>query len=90
MTDYVIFNSEDEFDTAHEPAKIEAGLPRVGNVNKVPAPQNQQTVELTALVAHPSDGTFAVEIDEGWPENQKDDLVLKTKEEVSVYYPEKI
>lgn len=85
---YVIFSSKAEFDTAHEVAKISAGLPRVGRVAGRLAPQNQQTIELTSYMPHPSDSTVVAEINVGWPESLKADLTLKTKKEISIYYPE--
>lgn len=88
MQGYVIFSSEAVFNTAHEEAKTTLGLPRVGNVNGVPAPENQQTTEITNCTSHPTDGTVVAYINGEWPEDQKDGFVFKTQEEVSEYFPD--
>jgi len=87
MTSYVIFSSQAAFDAAHATAKTTLGLPRIGQVNGVDAPLNQQTTEVTECYPHPSDGTVAAEINGNWPENLKAGFDYKTKEEVSVYLP---
>ena len=88
MKGYVIFNSEAAFNTAHEAAKAAAGLPKVGNVNGIPAPENQQTTEITSCTSHPSDGSVVAYINGEWPEDQKAGFTFKTKEEVTEYFPD--
>lgn len=92
MKGYVIFSSEAAFNTAHEAAKTKAGLPRVGNVNGVPAPENQQTVELTSYhpTSWPADDTVVAFVDGGWPGNLKDGFVYKAKEDVTKYFPDEV
>lgn len=87
MQGYVIFSSESAFNAAHETAKTAAGLPKVGNVNGVLAPQNQQTTEITSCYSHPTDGTVVAYIEGCWPDNLKDGFVYKTTEEVAEYFP---
>lgn len=87
MQGYVIFSSEAAFNTAHEAAKTASGLPRVGNVNGIPAPENQQTTEITSCTSHPTDGTVVAFINGNWSEDQKAGFVYKTKEEASEYFP---
>ena len=87
MQGYVIFSSEAAFNTAHEAAKTTMGLPKVGNVNGIPAPENQQTTEITSCVSHPTDGTAVASIGGGWPEDQKAGFTFNTKEEVAEYFP---
>ena len=90
MSGYVIFSSEAAFDTAHAAAKVAAGLPKVGSVCGKLAPQNQQTTDLTSCVPHPSDGTVVAEVNGGWPSNLKAGFTFKTREEVTIYYPEEL
>lgn len=87
MQGYVIFSSEAVFNTVHETAKAAAGLPRVGNVNGIPAPENQQTIEITSCTSHPTDGTVVAFINGNWFEDQKAGFTFKTKEEVTEYFP---
>lgn len=42
-----------EFNDWHEQVKILEGLPKVGYVNGVPAPQNQQTTEYSIPIQSP-------------------------------------
>jgi hypothetical protein len=88
MQGYVIFNSEAVFNTAHETAKVAAGLPKVGSVNGIPAPENQQTTEITSCTSHPTDGTVVAYINGEWPDNLKDGFAYKTREEISEYFPD--
>ena len=88
MQGYIIFSSEAAFNTAHEAAKTASGLPKVGNVNGAPAPENQQTTEITNCTSHPTDGTVVTFISGGWPEDQQIGFIFKTKEEVSEYFPD--
>lgn len=88
MEGYVIFSSEAVFNTAHETAKTTNGLPKVGNVNGVPTPGNQQTTEVTSCTEHPSDGTVVAYINGNWPDGQKAGFDFKTLAEVSEYFPE--
>lgn len=88
MQDYVIFSSEAAFNAAHEIAKITIGLPRVGNVNGIPAPENQQTTGITSCTFHPSDGSVVAYVNGEWPEDHKAGFTFKTKEEVAEYFPD--
>lgn len=88
MDKYVKFNSQQDFDTAHEAAITEAGLPIVGCVNGVLAPKNQQTTKITISIPHPSDGTVIARIPKLWPENKKAGFDDKTKVEFSEYFPD--
>ena len=90
MQGYVIFSSEAAFNTAHEIAKTASGLPKVGNVNGVPAPKNQQTTEITSCTSHPDDGTIIAYIGGEWPDAQKAGFTFKTKEEVAEYFPDEV
>lgn len=90
MQGWVIFESEAAFNTAHEAAKTAAGLPIVGEVNGTPAPQNQQTTEITSCTAHPSSSTVVAYINGGWPEELKAGLEFKTAAEVSAYFPPEV
>ena len=83
---YVIFNTIEEFNTAHEAAKILAGLPKVGFVNGVPAPNNQQTLEVTYAKPHPTNDTVIAYINGGWDDSLKVGMEFKTEDEVSEYF----
>ena len=85
---YVIFNTEAEFDEAHEQAKAAAGLPQVGTVSGKPAPQNQKTTNITYCKPHPTNGTVIAYINGGWPENLKSGFDFKTRGQVAEYFPE--
>lgn len=85
---WVIFESEAAFNIAHEEAKAMARLPKIGNVDGVPAPQNTQTINITYCIPHPTDGTVVSPINGGWDNSLKGDLTFLTKEEVSGYFPE--
>lgn len=87
MQGYVIFNSEAVFNTAHEVAKTTMGLPKIGNVNGIPAPENQQTTEITSCTPHPTDGTVVALIGDEWDDSLKEEFTFKTKEEVNEYFP---
>lgn len=46
----------DQFDTWHDAAKNLAAIPaegKIGNVNGIPAPQNQRTIAVSEAIAHP-------------------------------------
>lgn len=43
-----------QFNTWHDSAKLSEGLPKVGYVNGIPAPQNQQTISYSDATQNPN------------------------------------
>lgn len=62
------------FTTWHNTAKIAEGLPRVGYINGVPAPQNQQTVNYSTPIQNPNGSDDYVWLYGAYPINGKTDL----------------
>lgn len=85
---YVKFNNIAAFDAAHNAAKTAANLPRVGKVNGILAPQNQQTVAITRWTLHPNDGTVVAYVNKSWKSSARGAFVYKTRGQVAEYFPE--
>lgn len=88
---WVIFATEAIFNAAHNQAKETLGLPKHGEVNGKPAPNNQMTTDITACRPHnlaPINPTVVAYINGGWPEDQKTGFVFLTRDQVSDYFPD--
>lgn len=78
-----------EFNTWHDTVKTDEGLPKVGNQNGIPAPQNQQTIAYCDPIPHSVNVDDYIWIDGKYPIEGESMLSL-AEVKVLGWFPEEV